>query len=225
MNILVIEDDLKLSKFLKKGLKEEGFNVYSSTDGIEGRDLLLENEFDLAIVDLMLPGVNGLNIIDQIRNKNCSTPIIVLSAKKQLENKIKSLRLGADDFLEKPFHISELVERINAVIRRVNFNNETDIIKINDLTINLLTREVQREGKEIKLKSKEFLLLQHFIENKNIVLTKTSILEKIWGYDFIPDTNIVEVLVCRLRSKVDEPFETDQIYTVRGFGYVFKEYK
>ena len=224
MRVLVIEDDPKISKFISKGLTEEGFFVENTSDGRKGLDIMMRDEdLDLAIIDLMLPGKDGISIINEVRRVGNNTPIIILSAKHKVEDKVVGLRSGGDDYLVKPFYFVELLERIRALIRRNHQTENVNTLNFCDIEINLLTHIVTRNGKIIDLNKKEYSLLLHFINNRNIVISKTSILENIWGFDFDPQTNIVDVLVCRLRNKIDNNFDKKLIHTVRGFGYVLKE--
>lgn len=223
MRILLIEDDKKTASFIIKGLKEEGFAVDHCPDGREGFITASAYEYDVMIVDLMLPNMDGLSIIKSIREIKKDVGIIILSAKHSLEVKVKGLENGADDYLTKPFAFSELKARIMALLRRkTDHASETTELAYHDLNINLLTREARRDEKIIELQQKEFALLEYFMRNARRVITRTMILEHIWDINFDPTTNIVDVLVCRLREKIDKDFDTQLIHTVRGAGYVFK---
>ena len=222
MRILVIEDDLKISSFIVKGLKQAGFAVDHAVDGEEGLYLALNEPYDAAIIDIMLPKCDGLSVIEELRRQKKNTPVIILSAKRSVDDRIKGLQTGGDDYLTKPFSFSELLARIQALIRRASGASEPTRLVAGDLTIDLLRREVTREGKKIDLQPREFALLEYLIRNSNRVVSKSMILEHIWDYHFDPQTDVVDVLVCRLRSKVDRGFEKKMIHTIRGVGYVLK---
>jgi two-component system OmpR family response regulator len=222
MRILLVEDDLKISSFIIKGLKQAGFAVDHTKDGEEGLYLLLNEPYDAAIIDIMLPKRDGLSIIEEIRRQKNNTPVIILSAKHSVDDRVKGLQIGSDDYLIKPFSFSELLARVQALIRRATGASEATCLKAGDLSIDLLKREVTREGKKIDLQPKEFALLEYFMRNLNRVVSKTMILEHVWGYNFDPQTDVVDVLVCRLRNKLDREFERKIIHTIRGMGYVLK---
>jgi two-component system OmpR family response regulator len=222
MRILLIEDDLKISSFIIKGLKQAGFAVDHTKDGEEGLYLLLNEPYDAAIIDIMLPKRDGLSIIEEIRRQKINTPVIILSAKHSVDDRVKGLQIGSDDYLIKPFSFSELLARVQALIRRATGASEATCLKAGDLSMDLLKREVTREGKKIDLQPKEFALLEYFMRNLNRVVSKTMILEHVWGYNFDPQTDVVDVLVCRLRNKLDRGFEKKIIHTIRGMGYVLK---
>ena len=223
MKILVIEDDKGIQSFVYKGLKEAGYTVDTASDGEEGYALLAQEEYDAAVVDIMLPGMDGLTVIGKARSKGIKTPIIILSAKREVDDRIQGLQKGGDDYLTKPFSFSELLVRIQALIRRSGSSTPETVLTCGDLTLSIISREVKRAGEEIELQPKEFALLEYLLRNKGRVLSKTLIMEKIWRYDFDPQTNIVDVLVSRLRSKIDKGFEKKLLHTVRGVGYVIRE--
>jgi len=223
MRILVIEDDKKIASFIIKGLKEAGFTVDHAEDGITGEELALSGLYDAAVVDIMLPHRDGLSIIKAVRRKNLQLPVIILSAKRSVEDRVKGLATGSDDYLVKPFSFSELLARLQALLRRTIQTENYGVLSIDDLSINIETREVMRAGKRIDLQPLETKLLFYLMKNAGRVLSKTMILDHVWGYDFDPQTNVVDVLVCRLRSKVDRPFDKDLIHTIRGVGYVIKD--
>lgn len=222
MRILLIEDDLKISSFIIKGLKQAGFAVDHAADGEEGLYLALHEPYDAAIIDIMLPKRDGLSIIEELRKNKINTPVIILSAKRSIEDRVKGLQIGSDDYLIKPFSFSELLARVQALIRRSSGVAEPTRLTVGDLTIDLLKREVLRQGKKIDLQPREFALLEYLMRNKDRIVSKTMILEHIWNYHFDPQTDVVDVLVCRLRSKIDRGFETKMIHTIRGVGYVLK---
>ena len=225
MKILVIEDDEKISSFIARGLKENGYVVDTATDGLTGQVLAEEGQYDAIVADIMLPGRDGLKVIQELRAKNKSVPVIFLSAKSSVEDWIAGLQAGGDDYLGKPFAISELTARIQALIRRssvVSTPAEPTVLSHGDLTLNLLTREVHRAGQKIELQAREFTLLEYLLRNAGRCVTKTLILEHVWDYNFDPQTNVVDVLVFRLRNKIDKGFKTSLIHTLRGMGYVLK---
>jgi two-component system, OmpR family, response regulator len=221
MRILVIEDDRKIASFIAKGLKEEGFAVDVERDGTEGLYLGLNGVFDGAVVDIMLPGMAGLAIIEQWRKKRVNTPVLILSAKRSVDDRIKGLRAGGDDYLTKPFAFSELLARMQALIRRATRTTEPTSLTVGGVVLDLLTRQATREGKPLDLQARELALLEHLMRNAGRIVSKTSILEHVYEYSFDPQTNVVDVLVHRLRSKVDKGFEHKLIRTARGMGYAF----
>jgi len=223
MRILLIEDDQIIANFVIKGLKEAGYCVDHATDGIEGLDLALNNSYDIDIIDLMLPKLDGLSIIERMRAQNIKTPVIIVSAKRSVDDRVKGLQSGSDDYLIKPFSFSELLARIQAHLRRSDNTNEATCLTIHDVSINLLARTVVREGKSIDLQPKEFALLEYLMRNSGNIVSKTMIMERVWNYNFDPQTNVVEARISKLRDKVDKKFNTPLIHTIRGLGYVFKK--
>jgi len=224
MRILVVEDDSKIGAFLKKGLLEAGYAVDLARDGEKGLDLFSTLPYDAAIVDLMLPKLDGLSMIETIRRQGNTTPVLILSAKRSVDDRIRGLQHGGDDYLVKPFSFGELLARIQALIRRDSGNNaEPGTLSVGSLQMDLLQRSVERDGRRVPLSAREFSLLEHLLRNKGRIVSKTSILEKIYDYSFDPQTNVVDVLVCRLRNKIDKGHEYKLIHTVRGMGYVLKE--
>ena len=222
MRILIVEDDRGASRFLKKGLTEEGFVVETVFDGEEGLFLATQQQFDLIILDIMLPEMNGFEVIKGIRAKGVSTPVIFLTAKDQQSDLIHGLDLGADDYLVKPFAFAELLARIRAVLRRGQKENTSEKITVNDLCLNRISRSAERAGKPIELSAKEYLLLEYLMLNAGHVLTRTMILEHVWGYSFDTSSNVIDVHINRLRSKVDKDFSSKLIHTIKGVGYVLK---
>lgn len=222
MRILLIEDDAKIAAYIKKGLKEAGFQVEICADGKTGLDSGLTDSYDAAVVDLMLPELDGLSVIETMRKKEVNTPVLILSAKQTVDDRILGLQKGGDDYMVKPFSFSELLARVQALIRRDKKNVQPMLLNVGDLEMDLLKHEVYREGKKIDLPAKEYALLEYMMRNTGIVLSKTSILERVYEYSFDPQTNVVDVLVCRLRNKIDKEFEQKMIHTVRGMGYVIK---
>ncbi|GBD96413.1 MAG TPA: response regulator transcription factor [Nitrospirae bacterium] len=223
MRILLVEDDKKIASFIVKGLREAGFAVDHAADGEDGLHLVLTTSYDAAVVDIMLPGVDGLGLIRQLRARGINTPVIILSAKRSLEDRVRGLQQGSDDYLVKPFSFSELLARVQALIRRSSGGVEPAHLKVGDISLDIYRREVIREAKKIDLQPREFSLLEYLMRNAGRVVTRTMIMEHLWNYDFDPQTNVVDVLVCRLREKIDRDFTKKMIYTIRGAGYVLKE--
>lgn len=221
-HILVVEDDRFIRDFLVKGLKELGHTV-EQCDNVLDATGKMDKSIDLAIVDIMLKdGGNGLQLIKLWRDEKINAPIIILSARDRVEDKIQGLTNGADDYMTKPFSFIELKARVENLLRRMGKRAETTVYIYEDLSLDLLKREVYREGKSILLQRREFMMLEYFLENPEQVLGKTMILERIWGFDFDPQTNVVDVLISRLRSKIDKGFDRQLIHTIRGVGYVLK---
>jgi len=223
MRILLIEDDQKIASFVVKGLKAAGYAVDRASDGEEGLHLALTEPYDAAIVDIMLPGLDGLTVIERMRKERVNTPVIILSAKGSVDDRVKGLQRGGDDYLTKPFAFSELLARVQALVRRASRASEPTRLTVGDLSIDLLTREVVRGGKSIELQPLEFSLLEYLMRNPGRVVSKTMIMEHVWDYNFDPQTNVVEVRISRLRDKIDRGFDRKLIHTVRGVGYVLKE--
>jgi two-component system, OmpR family, response regulator len=222
MRILVVEDDKKIAAFIAKGLKEAGFAVDTVADGNDALHEGLSGHYDAAVVDLMLPKLDGLSVIERWRSQKVKTPVLILSAKRSVDDRVKGLQAGGDDYVTKPFAFSELLARVQALIRRSTQTTEPTTLSFADLTLNLLTREVRRGDTLIELQSREFALLEYLLRNAGRVVSKTMILEHVWDYAFDPATNVVDVLVCRLRTKLDRDFEPKLIHTLRGAGYVLK---
>ncbi len=222
MRILVVEDDAKIASFIVKGLKQSGFAVDHAADGEEGLRLARAHGYDVTVLDIMLPKLDGLSVLRRIREEGGRSPVIILSALASVDDRIKGLQAGGDDYLTKPFAFSELLARVQALIRRATQTTEPTRVAIGDLSLDLVTREVIRDGKKLDLQAKEFALLEYLMRHPGRVLTKTLILERIYDYNFDPQTNVVDVLVHRLRSKVDKEFPVKLIHTIRGVGYVLK---
>jgi two-component system OmpR family response regulator len=223
MRILLIEDDLKIASFIIRGLKEAGFAVDHANDGERGLDLAITEPYDAAIIDIMLPKRDGLSIVEQLRHEKLNTPVLILSARGSVEDRVKGLQTGGDDYLTKPFAFSELLARVQALIRRASGVTEPTRLGVGDCSMNLLTREVIRAGKKIELQPLEFSLLEYLMRNAERVVSKTMIMEHVWDYHFDPQTNVVEARISRLRDKIDKGFPTKLIHTVRGVGYVLRE--
>jgi len=222
MRILVLEDDDKISSFIVKGLKQHGFAVDHASDGEDGLLMMRAVSYDAAIVDILLPKLDGLSLIRQIRQNRIFTPILILSAKVTVDDRVAGLQAGGDDYLTKPFAFSELLARVQALIRRATHTAEPTTLSAADIAMDLVSRQVTRAGQKIELQSREFALLELLLRDPGKVVTKTMILEHIWDYSFDPQTNVVDVLVHRLRAKVDKEFPVKLIQTIRGVGYVLK---
>jgi two-component system OmpR family response regulator len=223
MLILLIEDDRKIASFVVKGLKEAGYAVEHALDGEAGLHRALTESFDAAIIDIMLPGRDGLSVIEELRQQKRILPVIILSAKRSVDDRIRGLQTGSDDYLTKPFSFSELLARLQALIRRASGTPEPVALQYEGLSMKLLTREVTREGRAIDLQPREFALLEYLMRNAGKVVSRTMIMEHVWDYNFDPQTNIVEARICRLREKIDKDFETKLIHTIRGAGYVLRK--
>ncbi len=223
MRILLVEDDPKIASFVLKGLKAEGFAVDHAADGESGLDLAMVEPYDAAVVDIMLPKRSGLGLIRTLRAEKIKTPVIVLSAKGAVEDRVKGLQTGADDYLTKPFAFSELLARVQALIRRSTDAPEPTRLAFADLSMNLITREVMRGETPIELQPLEFSLLEYLLRNAGRVVSKTMIMEHVWDYSFDPQTNVVESRIYKLREKVDKGFPVKLVHTVRGVGYVIKK--
>lgn len=222
MRALVVEDDPKIASFIVNGLRQNGFSVESRPDGEEGALLAGSLRFDVMVVDIMLPKLDGLSLVKQLRGEGVKTPVIFLSARGSVEDRVRGLQMGGDDYLTKPFSFSELLARVQALIRRSQQAPEPTSWVVGDLRMDLLSREVTRGGERIELPAREFSLLELMMRNAGRVVTKTMILEHVWDYSFDPQTNVVDVLVHRLRSKVDKDFPKKLIQTYRGVGYALK---
>lgn len=224
MRLLLVEDDAKTAAFILKGLKQNGYAVDHISDGETGLHMALSEPYDAAIIDVMLPKLDGLALIDELRRKKNKLPVIILSARGSTADRVKGLETGSDDYLTKPFAFSELLARVQALLRRASGVAEPTGLAVGDLSINLLTREVVRGGKRIELQPREFALLEYLMRNAGRVVSKTMIMEHVWDYNFDPHTNVVEACVCRLRDKIDKGFgPAKSIHTIRGVGYVIRK--
>jgi len=231
MRILIVEDDSTIADFVAKGLAEAGYAVDIASDGERGLEMAADRgpgtdqhgAYDVAIIDLMLPKLDGLTLIDRMRARSIRTPVLILSAQRTVDDRVRGLQAGGDDYLTKPFAFAELVARVQALIRRSTGATEPTRLSVGDLTMDLLTRRTERSGKSLDLRPREFALLEYLMRNPGRVLSKTMILSHVWGYNFNPGTNVVDVLVSRLRDKIDRDFEPKLLQTVRGVGYVLKE--
>jgi two-component system OmpR family response regulator len=222
MRILVVEDDKKIASFIAGGLRQAGFAVDQAADGEEGLHLALAEPYDAAVVDVMLPKLDGLALVQRVRRERVATPVIILSARRSIDDRIKGLHTGADDYLTKPFAFSELLARIHALLRRATGAAEPTRVVVGDLTMDLLARQVTRAGTRIDLQAREFALLEYLMRNAGRPVSRTMILQHVWDYAFDPQTNVVEVLVSRVRSKVDGDLGAPMIHTIRGVGYVLR---
>jgi two-component system OmpR family response regulator len=222
MRVLVVEDDSKIASFVVNGLKQNGFAVDHAPDGEKSFGLAQAVTYDAAVLDIMLPKLDGLSLLRRLRQDKIPTPVLILSAKASVDDRVKGLQAGGDDYLTKPFAFSELLARVQALIRRATQTTEPTKLSASDLTMDLLTHEVARSGQKIELQSREFALLELLLRHPGRAVTKTMILEQVWDSSFDPQTNVVDVLVHRLRAKVDKGFPVKLIQTIRGFGYVLK---
>jgi two-component system OmpR family response regulator len=222
MRVLVVEDDPKIASFVVKGLKQSGYAVDHFGDGDEAHAMASAVTYDVAVVDIMLPGMDGLELVRRLRRQGVRMPVIFLSAKATVDDRVRGLQAGADDYLTKPFAFSELLARVQALIRRASQAAEPTRLEVGGLTMDLLTREVARGGQRIELQPREYSLLEYLMRHAGRVVTKTMILEHVYDYSFDPQTNVVDVLVSRLRQKIDREFPVKMIHTIRGVGYVLR---
>jgi len=222
MRLLLVEDDKKISSFVIKGLREAGFAVDYAANGEDGLHLALTEPYDAAVIDIMLPKLDGLALIEELRRRKIATPVIILSARRSVDDRVKGLQTGGDDYLTKPFALSELLARVQALMRRAAGGSEPTRLIAGDLEMDLLRREVTRAGRKVDLQPREFSLLEYLMRNAGRPVSKMLILEHVWDYSFDPQTNVVDVLVCRLRNKIDRGVEQPLIHTIRGVGYVLK---
>jgi len=222
MRLLLVEDDPKIASFILKGFESAGFAVDHAFDGEEGLYLATSEPYNASIIDIMLPKLDGLTLIERMRQVKTNTPVIILSAKDSIDDRVKGLQTGGDDYLTKPFAFSELLARVQALIRRASGATEPTRLEVADLSLDLLTRDVRRAGRKIELQPLEFALLEYLMRNAGRVVSKTMIMEHVWNYNFDPQTNVVEARICRLRDKIDKEFESKLIHTKRGVGYVLQ---
>ena len=221
MRILIVEDEKKVAGFIKKGLEEETYAVDVAYDGEEGFHLAAMNEYDMIILDWMLPKMDGLEVLARLRDKKVSTPILLLTAKDEVDDKVTGLNRGADDYLTKPFAFSELLARIRSLLRRGQAETQTEL-KVGDLLLDMVSHKVSRDGEEIELTGKEYSLLEYFMRNEGKVLTRTMIAEHVWDYNFDTFTNVIDVYVNHLRKKIDKKYPAKLLHTLRGVGYVMR---
>ena len=222
MGVLVIEDDADTASYIINGLKESGYEVDHAMDGDSGVKLALEKNYNIMIIDRMLPGINGLNIVETIRTNGIKTPVLFLSALADIDDRVAGLKSGGDDYLTKPFAMVELLARLEALIRRTSQQTENTFLKVNDIEMDILARTVTRQGKRVYLHPREFKLLEYLLKNANQVVTRTMLLENVWEYHFDPQTNVIDVHISRLRQKIDRPFDKPILKTIRGDGYMIE---
>jgi two-component system OmpR family response regulator len=222
MKALIVEYDATIAEFVARGLKEAGFVVDRAADGQAGLQLATTSPYDVAIVDVMLPKLDGLSLIGELRAQGVATPVLILSARHTVDDRVTGLEAGGDDYLTKPFAFTELLARVQALIRRATAAPASTHLTAGDLTLDLRARRATRAGREIELRPREFALLEYLMRNAGRVVSKTMILSHVWDYNFDPRTNVVDVLVFRVREKIDKEFDTRLIHTVRGIGYVLK---
>lgn len=222
MNVLFVEDEAKIANFVRAGLKEQGFVVDYCDNGDEGYLRALDNEYDAIILDIMVPGKDGLSILKQLRREGRNVPVILLTARNELDDRLEGLNLGADDYIAKPFFVEELAARIHAVVRR-SVGDRQNLLVVGPIKLDRITREVTCNQKAIELTSREFNLLEYLMRSPGRVFTRTQILEHVWGYDFNPNTNVVDVSIQRIRKKIDSINEASWIESIRGVGYRFRK--
>ena len=224
MRILVIEDDREAAAYLSKAFREAGHNIDLAYDGVQGYDMAVEGGYDVAIVDRMLPKMDGLTLVGALRNQKDETPVLILSALGQVDDRVKGLRAGGDDYLAKPYAFSELLARVETLARRrAKGATEETVFRVGDLTLDRLSHKVMRAGEEIVLQPREFRLLEYLMQNAGKVVTRTMLLEHVWDYHFDPQTNVIDVHVSRLRAKIDRDFDVPLLSTVRGAGYMIRD--
>ena len=222
MRALIVEDDRKIASFLAEGLRQAGWAVDQARTGEDALDLAVSETFDAAIVDVMLPGVDGLSLIEQLRRHQVTMPVLILSAKRTVDDRVRGLQAGGDDYLTKPFAFSELLARLHALLRRASGATEATRLSVGGLALDLVTRSVTRDGRPLELQPREFSLLEYLMRNAGRPVSKAMILEHVWGYGFDPQTNVVEVLLSRVRNKVEDGTADKMIHTMRGVGYVLR---
>jgi two-component system OmpR family response regulator len=222
MRALLVEDDNTIAEFVARGLREAGFAVDRAADGEAGLAAAIEASYDVAVIDVMLPKRDGLAVIDEMRRRGVATPVLILSARRSVDDRVRGLQAGGDDYLTKPFAFAELLARVQALVRRASRSPEPTTLTVDDLVLDLLSRRVTRGDVTIDLRPREFALLEYLLRNAGKVVSKTMILSHVWDYSFDPQTNIVDVLVSRLREKIDRRFDRKLLHTVRGVGYVIR---
>lgn len=222
MRILVVEDERKVASFIKRGLEEERYIVETASDGEEGLRLAMENEFDALVLDVMLPKLDGYSIVRALRAEGRATPILMLTARGTMEDRVQGLDLGADDYLTKPFHFEELAARLRSILRRSS-TEKTTRLQVGDLELDLVTHFAYREGKEIELTTKEYALLEYLLRNRGRILSRSMIMQHVWKHNFDPESNIIDVYIKRLRQKIERPEQPQIIQSIRGVGYRVKE--
>ncbi|NKB62079.1 MAG: response regulator [Gammaproteobacteria bacterium] len=225
MRILIIEDDTATATYIQKGLIEAGHTVDTAARGDDGLALAMGEHYQALIVDRMLPGLDGLSLVSTLREQNNNTPTLILSALGEVDDRVEGLRMGGDDYLTKPFSFSELLARLGALVRRTTTETKATVLQVGELTMDLLGREVKREGQVIDLQPREFRLLEYLMRHSNQIVTRTMLLENVWDYNFDPQTNVIDVHISRLRSKIDKSFSYQLLNTIRGAGYILRESK
>jgi two-component system OmpR family response regulator len=223
MQILIIEDDCQTARFIQKGLQESGFIVDHEADGEKGLQQAMTNQYDALVIDRMLPTLDGLLIVEQLRGQGFNVPILILSALGEVDQRVEGLKAGGDDYLVKPYAFSELLARLQSLIRRNQPQQELNHLQVRDLKMDLLKRQVTRANTKIELQPKEFILLECLMRNAGEVITRTMLLEKVWDYNFDPQTNVIDVHISRIRSKIDKGFDTPLLKTIRGSGYILHD--
>ncbi len=224
MRVLIVEDDREVAAYLQKGLKQQGYTVDHAADGKEGLLLASTEEYDVLIIDRMLPGMDGLSIVKTLRASGNATPILILSALGEVDDRVSGLRAGSDDYLTKPFAFSELQARLDALLRRATHSPTVEtLLRVADLELDLLTRVARRGDQIIELQPREYRLLEYLMHNAGRVVTRTMLLEQVWDYYFDPQTNVIDVHISRLRSKIDKGFDNSLLHTVRGAGYMLRD--
>lgn len=221
MKLLLIEDDIKIAEYLQKGLRESGYSVVHADDGELGFRMACSGSFEVGIVDIMVPSMDGLTVLSELRRRSIQLPLLVLSALNRTEDIVKGIQAGGDDYMVKPFSFAELLARLQGLLRRSS-TNYAQVLGCADLSVDVLSHRVTRDGMAIQLQPMEYALLLYLLRKKGQVVSKTMIMENVWDYNFDPQTNVVESRICRLREKVDQPFKHKLIHTVRGFGYCLK---
>lgn len=222
MPLLLVEDDDVIAEFVANGLREAGYAVERARDGEEGLRLARAGSWEAAIVDVMLPRRDGISLVEELRRLGLKTPVLILSARRSVDDRVRGLQAGGDDYLVKPFDFSELLARLQALLRRASGGAEPVRLELGGLSLDLLTREVVRDGRRLELRPREYALLEHLMRNPGRVVSRTALLSRVWGYSFAPHTNAVDVLVSRLRDKIDRDFPKKMLHTVRGAGYVLR---
>ena len=223
MRLLLVEDDATIAEFVARGLRESGYTVDIAGDGPTGYEMAAAERYDAAIVDVMLPGLDGLALIERLRARGVRTPVLILTARRSVDERVAGLQRGGDDYLTKPFAFAELLARVQDLIRRTQPAHEPTRVVVGELSLDRLTRRVERAGTAIDLRPREFAVLELLMRNAGAVVSKTMILSQVWGYSFDPGSNVVDVVVFRLREKIDKGFATPMLHTVRGAGYVLKD--
>ncbi|GAA3526883.1 response regulator transcription factor [Zobellella aerophila] len=222
MNLLLVEDDPKIAAFVSRGLREQGFAVVHCQRAEEAEDQVLDQDFDLAIVDIMLPGRDGLSLVRQWRGQGVAMPILLLSARRSVDDRVQGLRLGGDDYLTKPFAFSELLARVEVLLRRSRTSMSESELRLADLRLDPARKQAWRAGQKLGLQPREYVLLELLLRNQGRVVSRTQILEQVWDFRFDPQTNVVDVLICRLRNKIDRDHDPKLLHTLRGIGYVLR---